>query len=389
MAATPEAVLTQQDFNLIPVLNLVAETVAGSVTPSSANVGKIYRNSSSGRIEYVKNATTVVSLPESGGIVNADIAVGAAIALSKLATDPLARANHTGTQVAATISDLASVVQAYRLDQFAAPTGSVSMGSQKITSLADGVGATDATTLQQVQNLIAAIVNGHDWKDAVRVATTTNVTISSPGSSLDGVTMASGDRVLLAGQSTGSQNGIYVWNGAASAMTRATDADASAEVTSGLTVPVTGGTKASQMAILTTGDPITLGTTSLAFTFLANAAAYVQGTGITITGNTVSLTVPVTVALGGTNATDAPTARTNLNVPQRGAAGTLGAITAGGTTTFAHNLGTQDVTVQVYRISDGATVRIGTARTDANTITIASDVAVTTGTLRCVVEPIA
>jgi hypothetical protein len=57
-----------------------------------------------------------------GTIVNADINASAAIALSKLATDPLARANHTGTQLAATVSDFDTQVRTSRLDQMAAPT---------------------------------------------------------------------------------------------------------------------------------------------------------------------------------------------------------------------------------------------------------------------------
>ena len=90
----------------------------------------------------------------SGGIVNADIAGGAAIALSKLATDPLARANHTGTQTASTISDFDTQVRTSRLDQMAAPTASVSMNSQKITSLATPTSSTDAATKAYVDNIV-------------------------------------------------------------------------------------------------------------------------------------------------------------------------------------------------------------------------------------------
>jgi hypothetical protein len=85
-----------------------------------------------------------------GTIVNTDISATAAIALSKLATDPLARANHTGTQTASTISDFDTQVRTSRLDQMAAPTASVSMNSQKITSLADPTNAQDAVTLNYI-----------------------------------------------------------------------------------------------------------------------------------------------------------------------------------------------------------------------------------------------
>jgi hypothetical protein len=79
--------------------------------------------------------------------------------------------------------------------------------------------------------------------------------------------MTAGDRVLLAGQTTASQNGIYVWNGAAVAMTRATDADTAAKLTESLQVQVDEGTlNRDSIFVLVTNKPITLGSTSLRFT---------------------------------------------------------------------------------------------------------------------------
>ena len=95
-----------------------------------------------------------------GTIVNADINASAGIALSKLATDPLARANHTGTQTASTISDFDTQVRTNRLDQMAAPTGSVSFNSQKITSLGTPTVSTDAATKGYIDTQITNLVNG-------------------------------------------------------------------------------------------------------------------------------------------------------------------------------------------------------------------------------------
>lgn len=89
-----------------------------------------------------------------GTIVNGDINASAAIALSKLATDPLARANHTGTQTASTISDFDTQVRISRLDQMAAPTASLSLNSQKITSLATPTASTDAATKGYVDGAV-------------------------------------------------------------------------------------------------------------------------------------------------------------------------------------------------------------------------------------------
>jgi hypothetical protein len=94
-----------------------------------------------------------------GTIVNTDINASAAIALSKLAVDPLARANHTGTQLAATVSDFDTQVRTSKVTDLAAPTGSFSMNSQKITNLATPTDSTDASTKAYVDTKVADLVN--------------------------------------------------------------------------------------------------------------------------------------------------------------------------------------------------------------------------------------
>ena len=95
-----------------------------------------------------------------GTIVNSDINAAAAIALSKLAVDPLARANHTGSQTSSTISDFDTQVRTSRLDQMAAPTGSLSLNSQKITSLATPTDSGDAATKGYIDTEITNLING-------------------------------------------------------------------------------------------------------------------------------------------------------------------------------------------------------------------------------------
>ena len=75
-------------------------------------------------------------------------------------------------------------------------------------------------------------LQGLSWHDSVRVRSTSNVDISDAPATIDGISMAANDRVLLTAQSTGSENGIYVWASGGSAMTRATDADSFAELQS-------------------------------------------------------------------------------------------------------------------------------------------------------------
>ena len=137
----------------------------GTVTSTMIADGTIVNGdiSSSAGIAYSKlslNSSITSADIVDGTIVNSDISSTAGIALSKLATDPLARANHTGTQTASTISDFDTQVRTSRLDQMAAPTGSVSVNSQKITSLGTPTTSTDAATKGYIDTQITNLING-------------------------------------------------------------------------------------------------------------------------------------------------------------------------------------------------------------------------------------
>jgi hypothetical protein len=143
---------------------LVKTSDTGSVTSTMILDGTIVNAdiSASAAISYSKlNLTgTITSADISNGtIVAADIADGT-ITAAKLTADPYARANHTGTQLAATVSDFDTQVRTSRLDQMAAPTGSVSVNSQKITNLATPTANADASTKLYVDTSISNLVNG-------------------------------------------------------------------------------------------------------------------------------------------------------------------------------------------------------------------------------------
>lgn len=195
----------------------------------------------------------------------------------------LARANHTGTQAAATISDLATVVKAYRLDEFAVPTADVSLNSHKLTNVTNPTSAQDAATKAYVD----ATTSGLDVKASVRVASTTNLTLSG-AQTIDGVSAVAGDRVLAKDQTSASENGIWVV--ASGAWSRAADADSDAEVTAGMFTFVEEGTAGGNAGfILTTANPIVVGTTALAFTQFSGAADVSAGAGLTKTGTTIDV----------------------------------------------------------------------------------------------------
>jgi hypothetical protein len=207
---------------------------------------------------------------------------------------------------------------------------------------------------------------------------------------------------------------------AAGAWTRATDADTSAEVKSGMFVFVNeGGNNADSGWVLTTNDPITLGTTALTFAQFSGAGQITAGAGMTKSGNTLDVVgtanrilvnvdsidiastyigqssittlgtittgtwnaTDVAVAAGGTGASDAAGAKTNLGFMTRYA------VTFGGSTsqTITHNLNTLDVTVEVYVVATGAKVECDVTHATVNTLTLGFSTAPAASSLRCVV----
>jgi hypothetical protein len=172
-------------------------------------------------------------------------------------------------------------------------TGAIAMGTNKITGLGTPTDAADAATKAYVDSA----AQGIDWKASVRAATTAAVTLASGlenGDTLDGVTLATGDRILVKNQATGSENGIYVV-AASGAPTRSTDADTAAEITSNFAVFVEEGTlNADQGYVLTNDGPITVGTTALVFTQFTGLGQVTAGTGLSKTGNTIEIDDTIT-----------------------------------------------------------------------------------------------
>ena len=169
-------------------------------------------------------------------------------------------------------------------------TGTVDVGNSRITTVATQTGATDAANKAYVD----AQLQGLDVKNSVRVATTANGTLSSAfanGQTVDGVTLATGDRILLKNQSTGSENGIYTVN-ASGAPTRATDFDENSEVTGGTFFFVEEGTvNADNGFVMTNDGTVTVGTTALTFTQFSGAGQVTAGDALTKSGNTLNVAV--------------------------------------------------------------------------------------------------
>jgi hypothetical protein len=186
----------------------------------------------------------------------------------------------------AKISDFTTGVRTVRLDQMAVPTADVNFNSYKLINVADPVAQTDAATKQYVDTT----ATGLTFKQAVRVASTVSVNLAAPPTTMDTVSLNLNDRILLKDQSDKTTNGIYMYNGIGSTLTRTNDANSNAEVKSGLFTLVTEGHANVGIGyVLSTVDPIDLGMTELIFVPFSSGGSVTPGNGIDVNGSTVSV----------------------------------------------------------------------------------------------------
>lgn len=323
----PKKILVAYDFSQNEIQNARVQNLAAD--PGTPVAGQVWYNTTTGKLVYRGAAANI---------------------------DPTARSNHTGTQTASTISDFSASVQAIRLDQHAAPTAAVAMNNQRLTGLAEPTAAQDAAT----KGYVDAAVNGTDWKQSVRAATTTNITLSGL-QTVDGVSLAANDRVLVKNQTTATENGLYSAN--SGAWVRTADADVNVEVHAGLTVMTEEGTiNADSQWRLTTDGTITLGTTPLTFAQIGAGTTYTQGAGITIAGNVVAIDTGVVVRKF--------------------------VATVGGATSIAvtHGLNTADVQVQAYLVSTNELVECDVVRTNTTTVTLGFAIAPAANSIRVSIQ---
>ena len=227
---------------------------------------------------------------------------------------------------------------------------------------------------------VDSAVEGLAWKDSVRVASTANLTLTGPGATIDGITMAANDRVLVKDQTTASQNGLYIWNGAAVSMTRSADANTFAELEQAV-VTVEEGTSAGasfrQAAVNGTIDSASVAWTS----FGTSAAA--------ATETTAGILEIATQAETDTGTDDlrsvTPMKLANWSGRKRKATASIG---DGSATSFNldHNFNTRDVTVEVYRNSGNYdSVLCDITRPSVNRVTLTFAAAPAAGAFNVVV----
>jgi hypothetical protein len=248
-----------------------------------------------------------------------------------------------------------------KLHDFALATSSVDLNNQKVTNLADPTNPQDATNKRYVD---AAVV-GIDWKPSVRAATTGNRNLSEleNGEVIDGVTLATGDRVLVKGQTDATTNGIYVVQ-ASGAPVRSTDCDTAAEITASFAVFVEEGTvNADSGWTLTNNGSVTVGTTELSFTQFTGLGQITAGAGLTKTANTLDVIAGTGIIV---NANDVAinTAEVARKFTANLGDGTNTAFTV------THSFNTRTVVVAVYDAVTYEEVYVDITRTGVDTVTI-------------------
>jgi hypothetical protein len=230
------------------------------------------------------------------------------------------------------------------------------------------------------KSYVDSAVEGLAWKDSARVGTQSNINLSSPGATIDGITMASQDRVLVRNQSTQSQNGIYVWNGASTALTRSLDASTFAELEQAI-ITVEEGTDAGTTWRQTQINGV-IDTNNVIFTSFAAAAPAASET----TAGIAELATQAEV--------DAGTDDLRIITPLKLAtwSGRLRKVSTsvgdGSATSYVvtHNLNTRDVIIRVFPNSgEYDDVEVDVQRTSTTTATLVFATAPTSNAYRVVV----
>lgn len=246
----------------------------------------------------------------------------------------------------------------------------------KITNLPSPTSSGDAANKSYVDSLVEGLM----WKDSCRVSTQGNLSLASPGATIDGITMVAGDRVLVRLQTSGAENGIYIWNGSSTPMTRALDANTADELEQAVTV-VEEGTSAG-VSYRQTVVNATLGTTSLTWQVFGSVSP-------AATESTAGVAQIATQALTDAGVNDA-TIVTPLKLnawsgkPKRFASN----IGDGSATSYTvtHNLATRDVGVAVYRNSGNYDeIMCDIERTTTNSVTVKFASAPTSNQFRVVI----
>ena len=359
--------LVSLDLNKNELQNARIQNLASD--PGTPVEGQIYYNTSTDNLRFWDGTIWV--------------GVGAGLTTEQI--EDLVGAMLTGTQTGITVTydDLNGELDFVggTLDTLPAPAASLNMNSQTIEGLAAPVNGTDAAN----KTYVDAITQGLSWKDSVRVATTTAGTLASDyenGDTVDGVTLATNDRILIKDLAAGASNGIYVVQ-ATGAPARAADANTAALLRGAAIFVEEGSTNGDSAWVLST-DSVTLDTTTLVFAQFGAGATYSAGNGISLAGTVFSVAA-------GTGLTQDASGLSLSSATQTTLSGSVQQVTAlvgdgsALTYTVTHNWATSNATVSVRNTSTGVEVETDVTF-NTNTVVVGFAVAPTTNQYTVVVQ---
>ena len=396
--------LTNVDLVQNQLQNAVIQVrTAGQISAiSNPRTGQIVYDSTNNKIKIYNGSAwtdTVVSNELSGttlasNIVNSSLtSIGTLNSLTVNGTATATTFSGSGANLTNIPNSATTATANNTSNTIVARDGSGNFATNQITISGTPTNATDVVNKAYVDTLTAGI----NWHDAVQFATDA-VLPNSPnyvaGSAdqasgtgigayliattygrlqVDGNNASNGERVLVKNQADAKQNGIYVVNVQGDGsnywkLIRSSDYDNSinGEVKSGDAVFAIGGVNNLNQGFIqnTVGSnvdkTIRIGTDNISFTQFTGTSAIVAGVGLSKSGNTLNVSL-VPIANGGTNATRASAARTNLAAQTTGSGNALATKYAGNIThngsatsfTVNHNLGTRDVSTQIYEVAAG------------------------------------
>jgi phage-related tail fiber protein len=266
------------------------QTIGGTKTFSNTIVGSIDGNA--GTATKLATARTLAVSGDATGSASFDGSANATIAAT------LATVNsNVGTFTKLTVNGKGLVTAAANatLNDIGTATADYSVGGYKLTNLAAPLNGTDAAN----KDYVDSIAQGLDPKQSVRAASTANIASLSGTTTIDGVALSVGDRVLVKDQTTASQNGIYVV--AASTWSRSADANVYDELISAYVFVESGTTNADNGFLCTVDPGGTLGTTAITWVQFSGAGQIIAGAGLTKTGNQIDVAAGTGITVAADN----------------------------------------------------------------------------------------
>jgi hypothetical protein len=262
----------------------------GTGEGASVSLTNTDKGSSQNIFKNVSDGTTSVVADSNNDTLTIAAGTGVSVTANDT-TDTITIANTGVTAIAGTSNQITA----------SGSTGSVTLSLPSavtfpgtVTLNADPTTPLGAATKQYVDN----VAEGLHIHASVQTATTANIAdFDNPPAAIDTVTLTDGMRVLVKNQATQSQNGIYVYDLATTALVRASDFNSPAEIQGGDFVFVTGGATYDNTGWVQTSIVTTLGTDPITWDQFSGAGTYTAGNGLTLTGSSFSINTGITADL--------------------------------------------------------------------------------------------